>query len=77
MEKQSNIILACMALHNLIQDNTLSDQDFDKCDEDENYIPMPAKNPFEQNADNNQIGHANNMNSFHNYVRNALMCEVE
>jgi hypothetical protein len=36
---QAHIIMACMALHNFIRDNALQDDAFDKCDEDENYMP--------------------------------------
>ena len=30
-----------MALQNFIQDSALADEEFDWCDEDENYIPIP------------------------------------
>ena len=36
---QKNIIIACMALHNFIRDSKLSDNFFDKCDADEEYVP--------------------------------------
>jgi hypothetical protein len=36
---QAHIIMACMALHNFIRDSALQDDAFDKCDEDENYMP--------------------------------------
>lgn len=39
MLKQSKIIHTCMALHNFIQ---VADEEFDRCDEDENYMPMPS-----------------------------------
>ncbi|XP_014755851.1 protein ALP1-like [Brachypodium distachyon] len=39
--RQKKIIVACMVLHNFIRDTELRDEEFDKCDEDENY--MPAK----------------------------------
>ncbi|KAL6638990.1 hypothetical protein ACP70R_022720 [Stipagrostis hirtigluma subsp. patula] len=38
-EKQKKIIIACMALHNFIRDSALSDELFERCDEDEDYIP--------------------------------------
>jgi hypothetical protein len=37
---QAHIIMACMALHNFIRDSALQDDAFDKCDEDENYMPL-------------------------------------
>jgi hypothetical protein len=36
---QKHIIIACMALHNFIRDSALHDDEFEKCDEDEDYIP--------------------------------------
>lgn len=42
MLKQTKIIHACMALHNFIRDSKLSDEEFDRCDNDENYMPMPS-----------------------------------
>jgi hypothetical protein len=30
-----------MALHNFIRDSSLADKEFDRCDEDEDYMPMP------------------------------------
>jgi hypothetical protein len=39
MEKQAKIILACMPLHNFIRDSHENDDLFDRCDEDENFIP--------------------------------------
>jgi hypothetical protein len=38
MEKQSKIIIACMALHNFIRDSNLSDNDFDTLASDETYV---------------------------------------
>lgn len=31
-----------MALHNIIWDSKLSDEEFDRCDNDENYMPIPS-----------------------------------
>lgn len=36
---QKKIIIACMSLHNYIRETKLPDEEFDKCDEDENYVP--------------------------------------
>ena len=38
--KQSKIILACMVLHNFIRENDKKDKDFERCDEDENYVSL-------------------------------------
>jgi len=40
--KQARIIVACMALHNFIQESRIRDRDFAMCDADENYNPMPS-----------------------------------
>jgi hypothetical protein len=40
MNKQSKIILACMALHNFSRESAMRDQNFDMCDQDEDYVPM-------------------------------------
>jgi hypothetical protein len=37
--KQSQIIMACMALHNCIRESVVADEDFDKYDHHENYVP--------------------------------------
>jgi hypothetical protein len=40
--KQSQIIIACMALHNFFRSSGIVDRDFDCCDRDENYVPHEA-----------------------------------
>lgn len=37
MKKQSEIIVACMALHNFIRESKIADRDFDLVDPDEDY----------------------------------------
>jgi hypothetical protein len=37
--RHKHIIIVCMTLHNFIHDIPLRDEDFDKCDEDEDYMP--------------------------------------
>ena len=41
-DKQTRIIVACMALHNFIRENRIADIEFDACDADENYNPFPT-----------------------------------
>jgi hypothetical protein len=38
-KRQKQTIIACMALHNFICDSELRDEEFDKCDDDEDYMP--------------------------------------
>jgi hypothetical protein len=40
--KQAKIIIAYIALHNLIRDSHLSDKKFDRCDANEEYMPRAA-----------------------------------
>jgi hypothetical protein len=39
---QNHIILVCIALQSFICDSKLFDQDFDKCDDEDDYIPGAA-----------------------------------
>jgi len=41
-DKQTRIIVACMALHNFIRESRIADREFDACDADENYNPFPT-----------------------------------
>jgi hypothetical protein len=38
-KRQKHIIIACMALHNFIHGSELRDEEFDKCDDDGDYMP--------------------------------------
>ena len=67
--KQSKIIVACMALHNFIRESKISDIDFDKCDHDENYVPLAV--PRSQGIGTNESDSAV-MNQFRDWVADGL-----
>jgi hypothetical protein len=73
-EKQSKIIMACMALHNFIRQSGYMDSLFERCDQDENFDPndeetsgthmMPNTAPADEDAE---------MNEFRDWIANGLM----
>ncbi len=67
MVKQTKIILACMALHNFIRESATADVDFERCDNDENYMPIPTVASSQQNGDEEQ-----SMNEFRDTIAAAL-----
>jgi hypothetical protein len=56
MEKQSKIIIACMALHNFIRDSNLSDNDFDTLASDETYVDGDAGTTTSYVGDEEDMG---------------------
>ncbi len=69
-QKQSMIICACLALHNFIRDSKLADCEFDMCDQDENYVPLPEQSP--QSNDPTSSLDSQVMNQFRDTVANGL-----
>jgi hypothetical protein len=76
--RQKQIIISCMALHNFIRDIPLRDEDFDKCDEDENYMPQDEDDnegqevaqPIEDDIpEENEVS----MNTIRDDIANALV----
>jgi hypothetical protein len=71
--RQKHIIIACMTLHNFIRDIPLRDKDFDKCDEDENYMPQgqEVSQPTEDDIaeEDNEVS----MNTIRDNIANALV----
>ena len=70
-QKKSKIIVACIALHNFIRESQLADIDFDKCDQDENYIPLPVPTTTPTYDSTNEMDSAA-MNQFRNWVADGL-----
>jgi hypothetical protein len=70
MAKQSKII---MALHNFIRESVVADEDFDKCDRDENYVPEPEASSSQENRGSTCDGDEDqNMNQFHDWIADGL-----
>jgi len=70
-EKQTRIIVACMALHNFIRENRITDREFDACDADENYNPMPCSSASAWPEDEPLVEDIN-MNAFRDELAHAL-----
>jgi hypothetical protein len=80
-KRQARIIIACMALHNFIRDSALRDDEFEKCDEDEDYMPInededgsDEQQPIELQGDDapeeeNEVS----MNTIRDNIANALI----
>ena len=68
MLKQSKIIHACMALHNFIRDSAMANEEFDKCDEDKDYMPLP----YSQSTASRLGVEEGSMNTFRDALAYAL-----
>jgi hypothetical protein len=77
--RQKYIIIACMALHNFIHDIPLRDEDFDKCDEDEDYMPQDENdNEVQEVAQQTEYGILDeknevSMSTIRDNIANALV----
>ena len=72
--RQKHIIIACMALHNFIRDSKLSDEEFDKCDEDEDYMPEAAHATAQPQGDDDlEEENEVTMNTIRDRIANALL----
>jgi hypothetical protein len=75
---EKHIILACMALHNFIRDSKLRDREFDKCDEDEDYLPGAARAaPQTQGDDQSEVDNEESMNDIRSRIADALLMARE
>jgi hypothetical protein len=43
-----------MTLHNFIRENAIADADFERCDNDENFMPIPTVCSSQENGDEEQ-----------------------
>lgn len=71
MPKQSQIIMACMALHNFIRASAMPDEDFDMCDLDEYFVPG-APSASQPNIDAQTLPEDRNMNQFRDSIADGL-----
>jgi len=71
--KQSQIIVACMALHNFIRTSELVDRDFDRCGRDENYIPPEASTSQPRTRPTLARNESAIMNGFHDQIALGLL----
>ena len=63
-----------MALHNFIRDSKLSDEEFDKCDEDEDYMPEAAQATAQPQGDDDlEEENEVTMNTIRDRIANALL----
>ena len=73
LRRQKHIIIACMALHNFIRDSKLRDEEFDKCDEDEDYMPEAGQAATQAQGDNVPEEESEvSMNTIRDRIANAL-----
>jgi hypothetical protein len=73
LRKQTKIIVVCMALHNFIRENNLADEEFDKCDNDENYQPLLDETRKERrNKDQQMEPDSVDMNAVRDTVADGL-----
>jgi hypothetical protein len=66
MEKQSKIIITCMALHNFIRDSNLNDNNFDTLASDETYVDGDA------GTTTSYVGDEENMRDVRDAIAQAL-----
>ena len=74
-DKQTRIIVACMALHNFIWESRIADIEFDACDADENYNSMPSSSASGWPEDGPLVEDTN-MNDFCDELVHALFSGV-
>ena len=82
VEKQKKIIIACMSLHNFIHDSALSDELFQMCDEDEEYMPEVDSLEEEEEEEEEEEVHNSgpssddvDMCAFRDFIANSLMAD--
>ena len=61
-----------MTLHNFIRDSKILDEDFDRCDRDENYVPAEASIPEQPRRNTRAVEEEVDMNTFRDQIAHAL-----
>jgi hypothetical protein len=75
MTNESKIIIACMAIHNFIRESAMTDEEFDMCDRDENYIPVVQEgaSASQGNGTSTYFGDGDHdMNQFRDWIVDGL-----
>jgi hypothetical protein len=66
------------ALHNFIRESSLRDEDFEMCDQDENFVPMQSSSSSQPSGAYNHLGDEDgNMNTFRDQLANDLFAMRE
>jgi hypothetical protein len=74
VEKQSKIIMACMALHNFIRQSGMMDDLFHLCDENKNYDPNDEETAGTSIRSETQLGNEDeSMIEFRDWIANGLI----
>ena len=62
-----------MTLHNFIRESSVSDDDFNLCDQDENYVPLFGASSSQLGTSTAREGEEDeNMNEFRDWIANGL-----
>jgi hypothetical protein len=69
--KQTRKIVTCMALHSYIRESRIEDMDFQRCDGDANFNPIPNQGDPSWPNDEPLVEDAN-INAFRDELANAL-----
>jgi hypothetical protein len=70
---QSQIIVACCALHNFIRVSGIGDRYFARCDRDENYLPAEANADQPETIPPSGSDESEVMNAFHESIALGLV----
>jgi hypothetical protein len=71
---QKHIVIACLALHNVIHDSNLHDKEFERCDADEEYLVQETSGRTQTQGDESEdVENENTMNTIRSIMADALV----